>query len=451
MKFRSADGPYKGFIDSGDALAESLGTAWRRMQAAAGIDLDAIGANTHDNAKILAVDSRRGYLLPPAAISSGQQSELTEAMEERIGEVLEDAVRALPVADVRRTAFFAGDRKAASSWVSASGDEDGVLCNATFVCTVADYFGKPQAVCRGYVGARVETKAARRTRATLDTYGHVLRSMPHPGGYARCGYHANHDANVYVMSTTLADCAFRHQVEPRNLLTPGLPMEARLRAAAAMRNDDDAESKVWRQIIPDIVIYTPGRMHVLDVKVINHNQTNYGCLRVAAPVRNNPANKRAVKVDGEYTRKAREIDQAYGATPPEDVGPCERALLEAGGCTGVAFGHYGEMSDTAEDILKMCGNAAAALSWAEMGFTSETHAAAHYRTKYRSRWAMNHCREKARHLLLNMQWVTGAPMNICAQAEAARERRAAWARSHRSNPGRGRHRHGRNGAGVRRG
>jgi hypothetical protein len=32
-------------------------------------------------------------------------------------------------------------------------------------------------------------------------------------------------------------------------------------------------------------------------------------------------------------------------------------------------------------------------------------------------------------------------MIICAQAEAARERRAAWARSHRSNPGRGRHRH----------
>jgi hypothetical protein len=26
-------------------------------------------------------------------------------------------------------------------------------------------------------------------------------------------------------------------------------------------------------------------------------------------------------------------------------------------CTGAAFGHYGEMSDTAEDILKMCGNA----------------------------------------------------------------------------------------------
>jgi hypothetical protein len=83
------DGPYKGFIDSGDALAVSLGEAWRRMQATAGVDLDTIGANTHDNARILEVDSRRGYLLPPAAISSGQQSELTETMEERIGEVLE--------------------------------------------------------------------------------------------------------------------------------------------------------------------------------------------------------------------------------------------------------------------------------------------------------------------------------------------------------------------------
>jgi hypothetical protein len=53
---------------------------------------------------------------------------------------------------------------------------------------------------------------------------------------------------------------------------------------------------------------------------------------VAAPVRNNPANRRAVKVDGEYTRKAREIDQAYAAAAVEDIGPCERALLEAGGC-----------------------------------------------------------------------------------------------------------------------
>jgi hypothetical protein len=78
---------------------------------------------------------------------------------------------------------------------------------------------------------------------------------------------------------------------------------------------------------------------VLDVKVINHNTTNYACLCVAAPVRNNPANKRAVKVNGEYTRKAQEIDQAYAATPAGTIGPCERSLLEAGGCTGVAFGH----------------------------------------------------------------------------------------------------------------
>ena len=54
-----------------------------------------------------------------------------------------------------------------------------------------------------------------------------------------------------------------------------------------------------------------------------------------------------------------------------------------------------------------------------------------------------HARRLATSSSLNMQRATGAPMNICAQAGAARERRAAWARSHRSNPGRGRHRHGR--------
>ena len=117
------------------------------------------------------------------------------------------------------------------------------------------------------------------------------------------------------------------------------------------------------------------------------------------------------------------------------------------GSTGVAFGHYSEMSDSLNDILKKCGDATAAISWDTMGYTSEKHAAGIYKTKYRHRWAMNHCREKALHLLLNMQWVTGAPINIQHQHEAARERRAAWARNHRANPGRGRHRHGRAGTG----
>jgi len=418
------------------------------MQATADIDLDTLAANNHQNASgVLGVDSRLGFLLSPGD-GSGQQSSLTKAMEERISERLTDDIRALPNADVRRTSYFSIDGHAAGCWVSASGNDDGCLCNATFVSTVADYFGRPQPACTGYVGARVNTKAARRTNATLDAYGHVLRSMPHPGGYARCGYHANHDANVYIMSTTFKDCSIRHAVEPRGIFTSGLPREVQLRAAAAMRNDDDLESKTWRQIIPDLIIYAPGRTYVLDVKVINHNATRYGCLKVAAPVRNKAANKRATAVDGEYTSKARDIDQAYALTPPGDIGPCERAILDAGGCTGIAFGHYGEMSDTAEGIIRMCGDAAAALSWEEMGFTSEKYAAAHYRNQYRHRWAMNHCREKARHLLLNMQWVIGAPMNICHQAEAARERRAAWARSHRANPGRGRHRHGRHGAGV---
>ena len=46
---------------------------------------------------------------------------------------------------------------------------------------------------------------------------------------------------------------------------------------------------------------------------------------------------------------------------------------------------------------------------------------------------MNHCRDKALHLLINMQWVTGAPCNIAHQAAAARERHARWARLHRTD------------------
>ena len=52
-----------------------------------------------------------------------------------------------------------------------------------------------------------------------------------------------------------------------------------------------------------------------------------------------------------------------------------------------------------------------------------------YKAMYRHQWAMNHCREKAEHLLLNIQHALPEQgMSQAAQYQAHCERRAAYAR-----------------------
>ena len=65
--------------------------------------------------------------------------------------------------------------------------------------------------------------------------------------------------------------------------------------------------------------------------------------------------------------------------------------------------HYGEASDSIDDLIDWCAEATAESAWEEDGFTSRTVATGAYKAMYRHQWAVNHCREKAEHLLLNIQ------------------------------------------------
>ena len=59
--------------------------------------------------------------------------------------------------------------------------------------------------------------------------------------------------------------------------------------------------------------------------------------------------------------------------------------------------------------------------WEEHGFASRTVARGHYKAMYRHEWAMNHCREKAERLLLNIQHALPEHgMSQAAQQQARR-------------------------------
>ena len=77
------------------------------------------------------------------------------------------------------------------------------------------------------------------------------------------------------------------------------------------------------------------------------------------------------------------------------------------------YGHYGDASDSIDDLIDWCADATAEHGWEEHGLASRTVARGHYKAMYRHEWAMKHCREKAEHLLLNIQHALPDPNMGC--------------------------------------
>ena len=362
-----------------------------------------------------------------SSVGAGAQKALTDEIEKYQMVVLEVDIRALDRKDLRRVSFLSEDFKHSTQWVTALVDHAGCLTNDAFTATAADYYGLPQPAVVPYVGNICTTKSAK--GAKVDAYGHILRNRSHPGVYSLCGYQRTHNASVYVMAESCKAASMSALVTPRGIFTGGMPNEIRLRAAAAESGGDEREKERWKQLIPDLKVTHKGKTMVFDLKIANECPTNYNCARVAAPARREAVNKRAKKVQGQYLRRAQAIDQEECDVAPGTAGPCEDAIAGVGGVIGLCYGHYGEASDSIDDLIDWCADATAEHGWEEHGFASRTVARGHYKAMYRHEWAMNHCREKAEHLLLNIQHALPEHgMSQAAQQQAHCERRAAYAR-----------------------
>jgi hypothetical protein len=63
-------------------------------------------------------------------------------------------------------------------------------------------------------------------------------------------------------------------------------------------------------------------------------------------------------VTGDYKRRAQKIDRDECETPEGEIGPCEDALQDSG-VIGLCYGHYGEASDSIDDLLDWAAEATA--------------------------------------------------------------------------------------------
>ena len=63
---------------------------------------------------------------------------------------------------------------------------------------------------------------------------------------------------------------------------------------------------------------------------------------------------------GEYKRRAQKIDRDECERPEGEIGPCEaRCRTQDGGVIGLCYGHYGETSDSIDDLLDWVAEATA--------------------------------------------------------------------------------------------
>jgi hypothetical protein len=104
---------------------------------------------------------------------------------------------------------------------------------------------------------------------------------------------------------------------------------------------------------PGIVYTHQNFTKAIDLKVINHNNTRYGCIHASESRRATTPPTSVLPLPKASTSGTPR--RSTRTSPPT----LERALMNRRGCTGVAFGHYGEMSDPLDDIFKKFGDASA--------------------------------------------------------------------------------------------
>ena len=81
------------------------------------------------------------------------------------------------------------------------------------------------------------------------------------------------------------------------------------------------------------------------------------------------------RVPVEYRTHAQSLDSAAGY-PRGQVGPIQQRLRDYGGCRGVVFGNFGEVSAVAHDLVPILAERIEMRTWYFLGARSPTDARA---------------------------------------------------------------------------
>ena len=186
----------------------------------------------------------------------------------------------------------------------------------------------PSVLCRGKVGERVG-------RLTVDQWGDAVLNATLPGNHFTRG----HDTLKNALNSLLKYCGILSEVEPYGVFADLVPQQPLNRAEGF---------RAAQTIIPDIRAELPDelagtRRTYMEVKTVS------GLTRWYKPVRGERAvERRVLAITTEYTSAARAADQKYYQT---DAGPITQRLHQISPILGVAFGRFGEASESVHKLV----------------------------------------------------------------------------------------------------
>ena len=283
----------------------------------------------------------QGCILSRAAAVAGRgghriQAALTSVRERCRHQQLDVELRALPEADVERTAWLNVDRYG-TVWIRAWPSNEMWCSDCEFLEIACRYFGLPSPACAPLVGVGIAG-----TRARLDAHGFNLCSANLPGD----GWRAQHDSLKWRILEDLREMNMRSTPEVYGLFAPLLPQVAK-------EHFDQLPVRKRQGILPDMLVTCrqsadgPERATLAELKTLHFAQTTYP----ASQERCCAVTRRAGRIGAEYLRKARTLDRQWLGVAAAQQGPVELKLRSFGEVRGLVFGSWGEASGDVDWLL----------------------------------------------------------------------------------------------------
>ena len=398
---------------SGSRLTCEMEECWDRMQRECAVDQAAqsllsvpfAGAGT---------DPDFGSVVPKL------QKRLTVVREDHAAQLNSD-ILALPVNDVRRTAWLCADEYSAALFIAWPRPGQ-VLCNGEWTEAVATYFGAASPACAPHVGKPIV--AGGKTVAHLDAYGVKLLNTARIIN-AKNGRTNWHDADKFMFVAYAREAQVPCTCEVFGLFTSELPAAGRDRVNRLYGTAGKRQG-----MVPDLMCRGPGeRDHLYDVKTMGLGENRYPARLLRGGVRGRPIEERAAAVSKAYEKSARKMDVTYGGVPPGTDDPVLRKLRSFGDTRGLCLGAFGEVSAHVRDFVSFAASASAHKHWTGMGARTVEAASAAIRLRMRCELTITHVREYHRLKLRrlddyvrgrNNMGVGGLDEEAAANAAAAR-------------------------------
>ena len=238
------------------------------------------------------------------------------------------------------------------------------LDDGTYLECWSIYMGTPSPVCANWIEKQfrsVQTDSEGNETVKVikvDPYGNNICSATMRGDHWR----QRHDALKHVVQSICHWSRFPVDVEVLNIFAPYIDRLNYMRSGW-----DERKRQV---MIPDIFFPTISKMG--DIKTMTCCKSHYPPCRFRRAVENDAVRVRQDKVDAEYKRKARKIDENFNNHPVNSArpGPVGLKLTSFGRVKGFACGAFGEGSPDMHKLCNKLADVAASTRFMEMGARS---------------------------------------------------------------------------------